>query len=209
MPPPPPRWIMMNFPRRSSDVIRRPASRRAVSSGSPRSTRTWRNSALRITRPRKCGMRLRATVSTSGSSGIRIHQNIVTFNPHADRADPRIRIEIVLTGLAAELPRVPWTHNVLPVHRTLPQGAPLMGTDAFDRPNPAREIAQSDRVSIDQNFRNAVRREFGHRIHLHESHIHYGTTPSRPPSPHAMTATRLRRGTPLVVFRGDGCYTRE
>src|SRR5580658_8828169 len=143
--------MAMNLPWRSMDLMRRPTSAFVVACGDPRSTRNWRNSALRMRRPTMAGRSVRTTVSTSGSSGIllgqvhlgQIHQNIPCLDANRVRGYPQIRDEHAGSGGGIELIGVPGTGHDAPFERSLPERAAVMRADAGDRTNLAGHIAES------------------------------------------------------------------
>jgi len=69
-------------------------------------------------------MRLRATVSTSGSSGTGIYQDIVTVQPDRVGGHTDVGGEVVAAGDATEFPGMPGTDDMLAMHGAGPRGPP-------------------------------------------------------------------------------------
>src|SRR5580698_3323867 len=145
--------MAMNFPWRSMPLILRPARAFAVMCGDPRSTRNCRNSALRIRRPTIAGRSVRTTVSTSGSSGMlfrQVHENIARLNADWIGRDSQRVVEHAGSGAGIELPGVPRTGHQRSFERALSQRAAVMRTDARDRTDLARHIAErKEFVAVD------------------------------------------------------------
>lgn len=83
----------------------RPATRRASAFRFPGVTNREENVAETILRPSRCGVSVRTTVSTSGSSG-KFHQNLAVFNFHWIGRQAHVFVRGTSAGAAIELPTV-------------------------------------------------------------------------------------------------------
>src|SRR5579885_4987 len=141
--------------------MRRPCKQAAIASGSPpRRTRTERNSAERMRRPRSGAME-RATVSTSGNSGMsgNLQENIAAFDFHFEGRDAERRIGIVLAGCAIKLPEVVWAHNPAVVNLSLAQGSSSMQANPAQRAQSSPHIADRVGLTFHDHFHHGIFRE--------------------------------------------------
>src|SRR6266545_3259606 len=160
-------------------AIRLPASCADIRWGSPpRSTRRQRNSAVTIRRPTRAAME-RATVSTSGSSGMRLREvgeDIVALYLDRVRAQLAGAVVIVLSGVAVELPQVPGAHHPS-VHQVAEAKRPAaVRADAVQGRHRAVRVAQHVGASAVHHLARRARGQAGeaaHSGHWHTLSVRY------------------------------------
>ena len=102
---------------------------------------------------------------------LKVHHDVAAFNLHRISLHATIRIEVILSGRAVELPAVPRTRDVLPVDRAMAQRTALVRARPPKRVHFAAHMAKRDRVSADHYLDRAIRRKLRQRQYFHERHI--------------------------------------
>src|SRR5262245_54441264 len=96
--------------------------------------------------PARCAIE-RTTVSTSGSSGMRlrnINPDFVAADLDGIGGELQLGIEVVCSGVAIELPEVPRADQAPAADHAVPERTAAMRADSLDRSNPARRVADCD-----------------------------------------------------------------
>src|SRR4051794_40837871 len=145
--------MRMIFPRRSMRRTACPV--RSCGSGFTqwRSTRDERNSAETMRRPVSRGEIALTIVSTSGSSGIRAaQQDLISLHNHRNGLHGNRRIVVVLSSQAIKLPRMPRTHKLISMERSLAERSALMRTNSAHRVKLSVHVADRKRFAAGINL---------------------------------------------------------
>ena len=103
-------------------------------------------------------MRLRITVSTSGSSGT-VHQNIVALYLDRICLDASVGVEVIASGCAVKLPAVPGARNIISIDRAKAKRTTQMRTYPPERVDFTGGVTEGERKRADGDLDNGVRRK--------------------------------------------------